>query len=95
MINFKEIFIAWKTSFNPSESESKIAKDRLEICISCEYKKEVFEKKEWSAICGKCGCPLMKKVFSKEMNPCPMGYWMESDNKNGLTIQTKNKKSFL
>lgn len=95
MINFKEIFVAWKTANNPSEIQSKIAKDRLEICMGCEYRKEIIEKKEWTALCSKCGCPLMKKVFSQEINPCPMGYWSECDNENGLNTKTKKEKSFL
>lgn len=95
MINFKEIFVAWKTLARPTEFQSKVAKDRLDVCISCEFKKEVFEKSEWSAICGKCGCPLKAKIFSQEINPCPMEKWILPDNKNGINFVQKTKKSFL
>ena len=95
MINFKEIFVAWKTAAKPSEAEAKIAKDRLNVCIKCPYKKEVFEKSKWALLCGKCGCPLRVKVFSKEINPCPMGYWKEVDSKNGLPSSGKSNNTFL
>ena len=67
--------------------DSKIKKCCFEILI------KIFEKKEWSAICEGCGCPINKKIFSKEINPCPMGYWIESDKNNGGNTETKNKKS--
>lgn len=95
MINFKEIFVAWKTAARPTEFQSKIAKDRLDVCISCPHKQEIFEKKEWSAICEKCGCPLKAKIFSQEINPCPMGYWIKPDNKNGINFIQKSKETFL
>lgn len=95
MINFKEIFIAWKTSLRPSEFQAKVAKDRLNICTKCDFKKEIFEKREWSAICGKCGCPLEKKIFSQEISPCPMGYWKEVDFNNGINFTKKENKTFL
>lgn len=95
MIDFQEIFTAWKVLYNPTEFQSKVASDRLNICVSCIYKREIFEKKEWSAVCGKCGCPLKAKVFSQEINPCPMGFWVESDSKNGINSQQKNEKTFL
>lgn len=95
MINFKEIFVAWKTYMKPTEFQAKVAKDRLDVCISCEFKKEIFEKSEWSAICGKCGCPLKAKIFSQETNPCPMGYWITPDNNNGINFEQKTKKTFL
>lgn len=95
MINFKEIFFAWKTMMRPNEFQAKVAKDRLDVCISCPFKKEVFEKNEWSAICGKCGCPLKAKIFSNEVNPCPMGYWIVPDNKNGINYISKNTKTVL
>lgn len=95
MINFKEIFIAWKSYIKPTKLEEKIAKDRLDVCIGCKFKKEIFEKREWSAICGKCGCPLKAKIFSKEINPCPMGYWINVDNLNGINYIQKDKKTFL
>lgn len=95
MINFKEVFVAWKTLAKPTEFQAKVAKDRLDVCVKCPYKKEVFEKKEWSAICGKCGCPLKAKIFSQEVNPCPMGYWIKPDDLNGIKSKPKNKNSIL
>lgn len=95
MINFKEIFVAWKTAARPTPFQSKVAKDRLDVCIKCPFKKEIFEKKQWSAVCGKCGCPLKAKIFSQEISPCPMGYWDEPDKKNSIHFKLKDKKTFL
>lgn len=95
MINFKEIFVAWKTLANPTKIQEKIAKDRLDVCVSCSYKKEVFENKEWSAICGKCGCPLKAKIFSQEVSPCPLSKWDSVDAKNRLITKMKDNNSIL
>lgn len=95
MINLKEIFIAWKTSIRPTELQSKIAEDRLNVCINCPHKKEVLEGKKWTAYCQKCGCPIRKKVFSQEINPCPMGYFGECDTQNGMAAKIKEGRTFL
>jgi len=95
MLNFKEIFKAWVSASNPTKQQSDLAEARLNICIGCQYKKEIINKKEWSAICGKCGCPLKAKVFSDSINPCPMGFWKNIDSKFGLNTSDKNNTSFI
>jgi hypothetical protein len=92
-MNFKEIVTAWITSLNPNDAEKTRSIERASICIKCEYKKEIFDNKEWSTICGKCGCPLSKKVFSQEYNPCPIKRWEEVDIKYPHLY--KNKKSIF
>lgn len=95
MLNFKEIFKAWVTFSNPTEQETQLANARFSICEGCVYKKEIFKKKEWSLLCGKCGCPIKAKVFSDVVNPCPMGYWKEIDKNFGQNVDEKIKKSIL
>lgn len=92
-MNFKEIVTAWITSLNPNDEEQSRSIERASICIKCEYKKEILKNKEWSAICGKCGCPLSKKVFSQEYNPCPIKRWEEVDKKY-IHLQKSNKSIF-
>jgi hypothetical protein len=58
-------------------------------------KKEIFKKKSWALVCGKCGCPIQAKVFSSEINACPMGYWKEIDKNFGKNTTEKDKKSIL
>jgi hypothetical protein len=95
MINYKEIFEAWKISFNPNEEQEKLATERLDICKGCEFRKEILEGVKWSAYCGDCGCPLNKKVFSKMFNPCTKGKWHEVDIKYMELYNDKQNSSII
>lgn len=95
MIDYQEIFNSWKISFNPSPKQEEHAQKRLEICMGCEYRKEVLKKVKWSAYCGDCGCPLNKKVFSTLFNPCTQKKWEEVDLIYMNEVPTKNKKSII
>lgn len=75
MINYKEIFDAWKISFNPNKEQEELAEKRLAICTSCEFRQEILKGVKWSAYCGACGCPLSKKVFSRMYNACQKKKW--------------------
>lgn len=89
MIDIKDILTSWITSINPSDLEKKLAEERMEICMSCEIKREFFHNKEWSAICGRCGCPLKKKIFTNQYGTCPLKKWhtIEENYKNHLKIK--------
>jgi len=92
MINFKDIFNSWATSINPSEKDLNRAKDRFDICLQCEFKREIIKNKEWTLLCRECGCALKKKVYSNVINPCPKGKWIEVDKTyDSLTIEKGNK----
>jgi len=75
MNKISEIFKAWVAAANPTPEEQALAKYRASVCDSCE------EKTYFSAtnlfICGECGCPLSKKVFSPKPGPeaCPLAKW--------------------
>lgn len=45
---------------------SQMAKDRLEICFSCHFRKGIF--------CGGCGCELHAKAEIEEED-CPKEIW--------------------
>lgn len=93
--DYKEIFTAWLISFNPTETQSNLAEERLNICFGCEFRKEVIKKNKWSAYCQKCGCPLSKKVFSQTHNPCPEKLWNEVDSKYIDVLNTKTDKTVI
>ncbi len=95
MIDYKEIFEAWKTSFNPTPKQEELAEKRLNVCLGCDYRKEVLRGVKWSAYCGDCGCPLNKKVFSKNFNPCTKGYWEEVDLDYITPVKNKNKSTLI
>ena len=71
-----EIFKSWQTSFNPTDSQAELAAKRAEICNTCEFKKTTpFD------VCGACGCPLQKKIYSPRLNACPHSKWSEVEQK--------------
>jgi hypothetical protein len=94
-IDYEEIFNAWKISLNPTPKQEELAKLRLEVCLGCEFRKEVVKGLKWSALCKKCGCPLSKKVFSTNYNACPEKLWGEIDSNYLKPIKTKNKNTLI
>ena len=77
-MNFLEIINSWVISFNPTPTQKNQALERLNICDKCDKRELGFFKTE---ICGGCGCPLSKKVFSKSYNSCPLKKWESVDLK--------------
>lgn len=95
MIDYKEIFEAWKTSLKPTLKREELAQKRLNICLGCDFRKEIFKGVRWSTYCGDCGCPLNKKVFSKNYNPCTQKKWGEVDSEYMEIVLTKDKNSLI
>ena len=75
--------------------QEELAKLRLEICLECEFRKEVVKGLKWSTLCGKCGCPLNKKVFSPNYNPCPLKKWDSVDSSYLEPFEDKNKNTLI
>lgn len=94
-INYKEIFEAWKISLNPTDKQEELAKLRLEVCLGCDYRKEVVKGLKWSALCSECGCPLNKKVFSTRYNACGLKKWDVTDSNYLEPIIEKNNKTLI
>lgn len=89
-----EIINAWITAANPNEIQTQLAKERLNICMNCDFRKEIITKKEWTAICGSCGCPIKKKIFTNQFGSCPKGKWNEIEE-SYKTILKEKKKSVI
>lgn len=95
MIDYKEVFKAWIVSFNPNDTQKELAEERLNICMGCEYRKEVLKGVRWSALCGECGCPISKKIFSKNYNACPKKKWEDIDSNYISPLADKDDNSII
>jgi lipoate synthase len=74
-----EIINAWKIANNPTPKQEELAKLRASMCEVCPSKKVITKKIGLATICGECGCPISKKIFSPKFNPCPLKKWGEID----------------
>jgi hypothetical protein len=74
-MNFIEVATAWIRAFNPTSEQQEIADYRMKICNDCE--KKTYLKSIDMFICGECGCPLNKKIFSPKpgLKACPLSKW--------------------
>jgi hypothetical protein len=93
MINIREIIDAWRVSYNPTQNQLNKSIERGNICEVCPSKKVITKKLKIATVCGECGCPISKKIFSLEFNPCPLMKWGEVDKK--YKIEEKTKKTFI
>jgi hypothetical protein len=74
MNKLKEIFQAWVAAANPTPEQLELATQRTEICDTCEHRS--INKIINADVCGLCGCPLNKKVFSPAgPDACPDKRW--------------------
>ena len=75
MLKIVEIAKAWLAAANPTPEQAVIAQHRVEICEQCPHKSYVKALDMY--ICGKCGCPLNKKIFSPlpDKQSCPDQRW--------------------
>lgn len=70
---------AWITANNPTEKELELAEKRYSICDTCPSRKVITKKLKLGTVCGECGCPISKKIFSNEFNDCPLKKWEDID----------------
>jgi hypothetical protein len=80
-IDIREITSAWWDSYFADANQKKLAKRRMSVCASCPSLEQKFKqiRKITISVCGECGCPIDKKVFSNKFNACPLGKWKETD----------------
>ncbi len=80
-INIREITSAWWDSYFGTDNQKSLAKKRLEVCENCPSLEQKFKKlrKITVTVCGECGCPIAKKIFSPKFNACPLGKWKNVD----------------
>jgi len=74
-MNLKEIVNSWMISFNPTKEQVILAINRGKICESC----PLTQSRLGVTICGGCGCPISKKIFSPIFNTCPEKLWHDID----------------
>lgn len=76
MLKIVEIAKAWIAAANPSPEQKALAEERAAICEECPHKSYIETMDIWT--CGKCGCPLSKKVFSPAgPDACPDKRWKQ------------------
>jgi ribosomal protein L37E len=73
--DISEIVIAWHRAANPTPEQKEIAEYRASICDMCEFKQ--FKTLVRTHICGACGCPISKKIYSPipGSEACPKSKW--------------------
>ena len=79
-LDLKKISKAWFDSWFGGPEQKLLAEKRLKICNSCPERTEYI--KGFPTICGKCGCPLSKKIFTGTFNDCPLKKWAEVDEQH-------------
>ena len=82
MNKIEEIFKAWKISYNPTNLQGELAIKRMEICDTCDSKKDIP-----FIHCGECFCALKAKVYSPKIGACPRGKWV------AVEMKWENKKN--
>jgi hypothetical protein len=85
-----KIATAWIAAANPTPAQKELAEKRYEICKGCESRTFALKKLKMAEVCGECGCPLSKKIFTQEFDSCPKHHWLEVE-----TPHFKTKKSIL
>jgi len=75
MIDFIEIAQSWIAAADPTPFQQKRAEDRINVCKTCP--KSEYTKHLQIYICGECGCPLDKKIYTNKKPGCPLEKWAE------------------
>jgi hypothetical protein len=88
-LDFKKISKAWFDSYFGSNEQKKLAEKRAAICEVCPSRKVITEKLSLATICGECGCPIRKKVFSSAFNDCPLEKWENIDKEHPVIFKKK------
>jgi hypothetical protein len=88
------IIDAWIIAANPNPEQKELAEARWNICVQCD---EFREKRDITGepFCNNCGCPLKKKIFTKEYNECPLGKWKQIDEELLIIYKPKDKKTII
>jgi hypothetical protein len=72
MNKIQEIAVSWWRAENPTKEQSDLAQKRLEICVGCDSRKESIV---FGYVCGECGCPIGKKIFTPKLGTCDLHKW--------------------
>lgn len=97
MADLFTIISAWKIARNPTRTQLALAEKRSKICETCPSKKTITKKLgDIGIICGECGCPLSKKIFSPKNKECPLNKWddVEAEYFPKLHVEKTKKTLF-
>jgi len=72
MNKVSEIFLSWRRAANPTIEQTLLAGKRYTICQTCPSKQPSIV---FTEVCGECGCPLGKKIFTPVMGSCDLKKW--------------------
>jgi len=72
MNKIHEIAVSWWRAENPTKEQSDLAQKRLDICVGCDSRKESIV---FGFVCGECGCPIGKKIFTPKLGTCDLNKW--------------------
>ena len=89
--NLKTISQSWFDSYFGTNEQKLLAQERLKVCDTCPSREELFKNQNWSVICGECGCPLSKKIFSKKGYTLMAGFGIGLSWSSFLTRLDKTK----
>ena len=78
--DFKKITKAWFDSYFGSDKQKELAIKRALICEICPSRNVKVKGIDLLTVCGECGCPIKKKIFSSDFNDCPLKKWEEVDS---------------
>jgi len=77
--DFKKITKAWFDSYFGTDKQKELAIKRASICETCPSRDVKVKGIDLLTVCGECGCPIKKKVFSEVFNDCPLKKWESVD----------------
>ena len=92
-IDIKEVVEAWLTKATATDSEKQLAEARLAICNECDQRQHNDTFGFW--FCGKCGCPLKGKAFTKKENACPLKKWNQVELEHYVQKLNKPKSHII
>jgi hypothetical protein len=77
MLKVVEIAKAWMAAANPTPEQAALAESRAATCDECPHRNYISAMNTF--VCGKCGCPLSKKIFSPlpGQQACPDQRWQK------------------
>lgn len=88
----KEIAESWIIAKNPTESQLKLAEERLEICNGCDKKVTGIGG---YLKCDECGCPISKKIFSPKYDACPLHKWLDVEDSDAFGNTRKQQNTLI
>ena len=88
----KEIAESWIIANNPTESQLKLAEERLRICRECDM---MVKATLGHFKCSECGCPISKKIFSPKYDACPLHKWLDVEDSDAFENTRKQQNTLI